>query len=171
MICEKRYALHVRFQDVTPVLLLTVMVGLGSSVTLFVTFVYGFHTIVSRRPLWDTISDLCPSIMGPWLVMGDFHNVFKPEEKLNGLPVTDYEVRDPTLCCSSSGLSYLNSVGCFFTWTNNTVMSKLDRALVNDLWWMANFRAYAEFLPRVAYLITRRVLSLFFILRTVLGGL
>ena len=79
--------------------------------------------------------------------MGEKNNVFKPEEKLNGLPVTDYEVRDPTLCCSSSGLSDLHSVGSFFTWTNNTVMSKLDRALVNDLWWMANFRAYAEFLP------------------------
>ena len=31
MICEKRYALHVRFQDVTPAPLVTVMIGVGSA--------------------------------------------------------------------------------------------------------------------------------------------
>ena len=38
-------------------------------------------------------------------------------------------------------------MGCYFTWTNNTVWTKLDRVLVNSKWWNADFSGLAHFLP------------------------
>jgi len=39
-------------------------------------------------------------------------------------------------------------MGCYFTWTNNTVWTKLDRVLVNSSWWDGGgFSGMAHFLP------------------------
>ena len=70
----------------------------------------------------------------PWLLLGDFNSVLSAIERVNGANVSTYEVRDFQDCCMSTGLSDLQLMGCYFTWTNNTVWSKLGRVLVNSLW-------------------------------------
>ena len=44
------------------------------------------------------------------------------------------------------GLTNLPSLGCYFTWTNDTVWSKLDRIMVNNQWLMQGFGGQANFL-------------------------
>ncbi|GFZ07066.1 hypothetical protein Acr_19g0000030 [Actinidia rufa] len=82
----------------------------------------------------------------PWLLLGDFNNVLNDEEKSNGLPVTQYEVSDfMKCCCYDIGISDLRSTGVFFTWSNNTVWSKLDRAMVNVKWGQEGLLAQVNF--------------------------
>ncbi|GFZ11161.1 hypothetical protein Acr_22g0005590 [Actinidia rufa] len=80
----------------------------------------------------------------PWLLLGDFNNVLNDDEKSNGLPVTQYEVSDFMKCCYDIGISDLRSTGVFFTWSNNTVWSKLDRAMVNVKWGQEGLLAQVE---------------------------
>lgn len=63
------------------------------------------------------------------------------------MDVSTYEVNDFQDCCLSTSLFDLQFMGCFFTWTNNLAWSKLDRVLVNSLWWAAGFLGLAHFLP------------------------
>lgn len=118
-----------------------------TSLKKFVSFVYGLHTTVSHRPLWDNIMQFGLDCSLPWLIMGDFNNVLHFDEKINGVDVTTYEIKDFVNCCLNVGLTDLRSIGCFYTWNNNSVWTKLDRAMVNDFWMHMGFSSSAEFLP------------------------
>lgn len=43
-----------------------------------IPFVYGLNTIGERKNLWVELADLCSSVQGPWLLMGDFNSVYCP---------------------------------------------------------------------------------------------
>ncbi|GFZ03333.1 hypothetical protein Acr_15g0019410 [Actinidia rufa] len=58
-----------------------------------------------------------------------------------------YEIRDFKDCCYDLGLSDLGFTGAFFTWTNNSVWSKLDRAMVNHEWVQKGISAQVHFNP------------------------
>lgn len=93
------------------------------------TFVYGLHSITSRRSLWDQLLLLGESMVRPWLVLGDFNSILSPLDRINGNAVSDYETSDFAHCCNSTGLGNMTTIGPFHTWTNGRVWSKLDRAL------------------------------------------
>ncbi|KAJ6370145.1 hypothetical protein OIU76_028422 [Salix suchowensis] len=85
-----------------------VLRSLGSQISFHVTFVYGLHTIVARRDLWD--------------------------DKLNGSVVSTHEIAGFHKCYLDLGLSDLPYTGCHCTWSNGSIWSKIDRVLVNPLW-------------------------------------
>ena len=53
-----------------------------SSVSFLGSFVYGYHSIVARRGLWEHLMRLGESLSEPWLLMGDFNSVLRHEERL-----------------------------------------------------------------------------------------
>ena len=79
--------------------------------------------------------------------MGDFNSILNAGEKRNGQDVTPYETKDLFDCCMDSGLSDLPSIGCYCTWTDDSIWSKLDRAMVNSHWLMKGLYGQATFLP------------------------
>ena len=98
-----------------------------------------------KRPLWDNLRSFNSSLEIPWLLLGDFNNVREVEEKSNGIPITPYEVRDFNQCCYDIGISDFWSTGAFLTWTNNSVWSKLDRAMINNKWAQEGWMVMANF--------------------------
>lgn len=72
------------------------------------------------------------SVNIPWMVLGDFNSVTSPKEKEFGADVTAYETRDINECFISLGMVDMVSVGCFFTWTKNSIWCKLDRVMVKS---------------------------------------
>ncbi|XP_022862530.1 uncharacterized protein LOC111382721 [Olea europaea var. sylvestris] len=118
-----------------------------TSRTFLVNFVYAFHTIVNCRPLWDNIEEFGLNCTLPWLALGDFNNVLNFDEKSNGADVTPYEIKDFEMCCQNVGLTDMRSIGCFYTWNNNSVWSKIDRAMVNGNWMLESYDSFANFLP------------------------
>ena len=111
------------------------------------SFVYAFNSVLGRRSLWQNLTDFGASCSVPWTVMGDFNCVLNASEKINGADITPYETEGLSDCCLSTGLTDLASLGCFFTWTNNSVCSKLDRVLINQYWASSNLLGHAKFLP------------------------
>ena len=69
-----------------------VICSLVSQFSFHVTFVYGLHTIVARRELWDSLCTWSPS--GPWMVLGDFNSILSQDDILNGNVVSMYEIAD-----------------------------------------------------------------------------
>ncbi|GFZ12807.1 hypothetical protein Acr_23g0011920 [Actinidia rufa] len=67
------------------------------------------------------------------------------DEKLNGNPVTSYEVRDFQNCCYELGITDLRFSGVLHTWSNNSIWSKLDRAMVNEKWGQEGISAFSNF--------------------------
>ena len=107
------------------------------------SFIYGFNTIQARRTLWEDLRRWSPNSL--WLVLGDFNFLLSKEDKHNGAHITSYEVSDFRECYTDLGLVDLNSTGCFFTWSNGHVWSKLDRVLANPLWFSLPQQTHVHF--------------------------
>ncbi|XP_022889220.1 uncharacterized protein LOC111404680 [Olea europaea var. sylvestris] len=118
-----------------------------TSYTFLVNFVYGFHTLVNRRSLWNNIMEFNAQVSLPWMILGDYNNVLKFDENCNGADVTPYKIKDFENCCLHVGLTDVRSIGCYYTWTNNSVWTKIDRAMVNDIWVQNGACVDANFLP------------------------
>jgi len=50
----------------------------ADKMSLYVTVVYGLHTIEDRKPLWSTISQLNITTH-PWIVLGDFNSLLSTD--------------------------------------------------------------------------------------------
>lgn len=58
------------------------------------TAIYGLHTIEARRSMWHELRQLHGVIRGPWVAMGDYNTISSIEDRVNGNPVSEFEVRD-----------------------------------------------------------------------------
>lgn len=65
---------------------------------------------------------------------GGFNNVLRPEETEGGSTAQIQEYGPFADCVESCELDYMRSMGHFFTWSNGTIRSKIDRTLINLKW-------------------------------------
>ncbi|XP_070020234.1 uncharacterized protein [Nicotiana sylvestris] len=72
--------------------------------------------------------------MGPWLLMGDFNSILGVDDRMHGSEVQDNETKDFKEVIEDCSLAELPTVGKTYTWTNGHVYSRIDRAIVNDIW-------------------------------------
>jgi hypothetical protein len=107
------------------------------------TFIYGFNTITTRRALWEDLRSW--GMDSPWLLLGDFNSILSQEDNHNGEPVSTYETSDFKECCSNLGIADLNSTGSLFTWTNDTIWTKIDRVMANSHWFSLQQMAHVHF--------------------------
>lgn len=98
-----------------------------------ISFVYGLHTVQHRRALCKEMGKLA-GIGLPWLISGDFNAVLYPEDRIKGNHVSTYETSDFQQFLVDVELTEIQSKGHFYSWSNNTVCSRIDRGLVNDSW-------------------------------------
>lgn len=75
--------------------------SLVSQFSFTTTFVYGLHTIVARRDLWDSLWMLYPTC--PWMVLADFNSILSQDDKQKGSAVSNYEIVDFNDCCLRFG--------------------------------------------------------------------
>ncbi|XP_019262276.1 PREDICTED: uncharacterized protein LOC109240107 [Nicotiana attenuata] len=109
----------------------------NSSTQFAFTTIYGLHTIAHRCALRDALRDLDPQINSPWLIMGDFNAILDIDERVNGTVVQENEVKDFRALMEDCRLTELATMGRSYTWINNHVYSRINRAFVN-VHWMLN---------------------------------
>ncbi|KAJ8420395.1 hypothetical protein Cgig2_013882 [Carnegiea gigantea] len=98
------------------------------------TFIYGFNHMAQRHPLWADLLTIAHRTTTAWCIIGDFNTILRPEDRIGGDPVEDFELQELQNCLDSCELTELPSTGAYFTWINKTIWSRIDRALVKGLW-------------------------------------
>ncbi|XP_019233129.1 PREDICTED: uncharacterized protein LOC109213752 [Nicotiana attenuata] len=96
--------------------------------------VYGKHNIQDRKILWEDLKGTMNGVTGPSLIMGDFNSILSIEDRVQGNPVQEVEVKDFKIFIIDAGLDEIRTMGRKYTWTNNHVHSRIDRILVNAEW-------------------------------------
>ena len=116
---------------------ISLFIGISTNTKFLITFIYGRNHEEQRGPLWEDIQNLSNSLEDPWVILGDFNAVLHQGDRIGGVEVTDGETKDFTECTQQCNLHEFQYEGAFFSWTNKTVWSKIDRAFHNDLWYEA----------------------------------
>lgn len=113
------------------------------------TAIYAHNMIEQRKILWHHIEDLSKTVTGAWCLVGDFNNVNKAQDRLEGRMVKESEYEDLHKMLNYTGLDEMASVGDYFTWNNNKEMdpicSRIDRVLANVKW----FQVPSEYILKV----------------------
>ncbi|XP_070039224.1 uncharacterized protein [Nicotiana tomentosiformis] len=69
-----------------------------------------------------------------WLIIGDFNVVLDMNDRSNGSKVHESETRDFRRFLEICGMIELQTTSRYFTWINNHIYSKIDRALATTQW-------------------------------------
>ncbi|KAK6120791.1 hypothetical protein DH2020_045467 [Rehmannia glutinosa] len=93
--------------DISPQVIHCAITCKVSSISLLASFIYGYHTVGSRKPLWDNLISFGENCSLPWIAIGDFNNVLNANEKCNGKDVTSHELKHFEECCVLTGDSPL----------------------------------------------------------------
>jgi len=67
-----------------------------------------------------------------WCVKGDFNAVYHPGDRIGGEEVHHMETNDFANCLEESRLAEGRTTGAFYTWTNKTIWSRIDKVLENN---------------------------------------
>ncbi|CAJ2662986.1 unnamed protein product, partial [Trifolium pratense] len=109
------------------------------------TAIYALNQLEHRRRLWKELEDLHQHQQGPWCIMGDFNNVLRAADRIGGKMVHESEYSDMISMMDKAGLSEMDSLGDYYTWSNKhvngTIYSRIDRVLGNVDWFQLNLDA------------------------------
>lgn len=56
--------------------------------------IYGLYIIHTRKQLWEDLKQLVSNVQVPMLCIGDFNDVLSCDDRLQGRPVQEVEIRD-----------------------------------------------------------------------------
>ncbi|GAA0160764.1 hypothetical protein LIER_17244 [Lithospermum erythrorhizon] len=118
-----------------------------TQVSFLVTFVYPVYCVIERRKLCDHLTLVGSSLTLPCIVAGDFNFYSSPNDKVGGGVLHPYDTKDLMDFRMALGLEDAPFMGSFFTWTNGSIWSKLDRVLMNSVWGSLALTCSASFLP------------------------
>ncbi|KAJ8444130.1 LOW QUALITY PROTEIN: hypothetical protein Cgig2_029905 [Carnegiea gigantea] len=99
--------------------------------TFFITFVYGANHEAQRAPLWEDLIHIAKEMDEAWCVLGDFNAVLYPGDRMGGTDVQFHEIKNFSDCIITCELSN----GPYYTYTNKTIWTRIDRVLVNTYWY------------------------------------
>ncbi|XP_021829150.1 uncharacterized protein LOC110769479 [Prunus avium] len=110
------------------------------------TAVYAKPCSIKRATLWEYLSFVADCHNMPWLLAGDFNEMLQLEVKLGGGPLR--RIKGFKSWFDANDLIDLGFTGQKFTWSNNRVFERLDRAICNMSWMGAFLEANVIHLPR-----------------------
>ncbi|KAJ8421192.1 hypothetical protein Cgig2_001054 [Carnegiea gigantea] len=76
-----------------------------------------------------------PQVYNVWCVLGDFNTILIAEDRMGDIEINDNEIRDFANCLEVWDLQEMRSVGPYHSWTNKIVWTKIDRVIINPLWY------------------------------------
>lgn len=105
-----------------------------NNMSFYLVAIYGLHIIHNRAKLWAYLTGLVTNSQEPMICMGDFNVVLSGDDRPQGRPIQEVEIRDFNYFMLDNGMNELKSVGRTCTWSNGHSYSKIDRAVVNVEW-------------------------------------
>ncbi|GJS73039.1 RNA-directed DNA polymerase, eukaryota [Tanacetum coccineum] len=107
--------------------------SLANQTRMLIVSVYAPQAVSLKRTLWSYLSSLINRWNGECIVLGDFNEVRRKEERWGSI-FNVYGARDFNHFITSAGLVEVQLEGYSYTWAHPSAskMSKLDRFLVSD---------------------------------------
>lgn len=81
--------------------------------------VYGFNTIEARKYFWTFVDSICSSIQGPMIFCGDYNSMLLVEDRKNGNPLCEADIKDFYDCLHRNDLAVMRTIGDYYMWCNN----------------------------------------------------
>lgn len=100
--------------------------------------VYGPNDRSGRNIVWNELIELKQKIVDPMIILGDFNEILKPEER-KGNSHTSASIRDFQCWLSNMGCVEPPLLSRKFTWYRNNSASCIDRVFV-DIEWLEYFK-------------------------------
>ncbi|VFQ88761.1 unnamed protein product [Cuscuta campestris] len=101
---------------------------------ILISGVYGAHTVLARKDLWDQLTAMCPSNKR-WIVGGDFNAITSPHESKGTCPPNQPSMEDFNSCILNCKLINLDPIGSTFTWSGvrsqGRTWRRLDKVLIH----------------------------------------
>ncbi|KAJ0964644.1 hypothetical protein J5N97_025782 [Dioscorea zingiberensis] len=126
-LCFSRNVMHIIASD-------------GVFKTWLISIVYNGQTVKEQQSTWLELNKLT-SVVGPWIILGDFNTVRTHEERKGGKPNWTSGMKSDLFnsFIIHNNLVELKFSGPEFTWCNNQrgssrIWTRLDRALCNNEW-------------------------------------
>ena len=86
-----------------------------------------------RQKIWQDLQYIANQIIETLCVLGDFNSVLYKEDRIGGTEITDMEIRDFAYCLEVYELTEMTSTRVYFTWTNKTIWSRIDKVFTNHI--------------------------------------
>lgn len=117
-----------------------------------ISIIYGTNSEYERRDLWNSLRNIHPTVSGAWLMTGDFNVVNEMHEKQGGKTIPFACLKDFNRCIEDCGLFDLRVEGGSWSLSNsfcsdNRIVGRLDRTLVNQDWINSFPISYCQYLP------------------------
>ncbi|WJX23885.1 hypothetical protein P8452_13067 [Trifolium repens] len=119
------------------------------------TVVYASPRDNERNDTWQKLRNIADTINIPWLMIGDFNEIAKLDEKKGGAPTDIRKCHNFNNWINDCKLIEVTTVGTRFTWRGpkwngrDRVFKKLDRVLCNVAWRLRYHEGFAKVLPRI----------------------
>jgi len=113
-----------------------------------ITFIYGHNHELQRQPMWTALQRLSTYIQGAWCLLGDFNAILSKQDRIGGNTVSDYDIQELSNFMEECEVLEMPSSGAFFTWTNKTIWSSIDRVFINNLGHEEFDYTLAKYLPQ-----------------------
>ncbi|KAJ8421531.1 hypothetical protein Cgig2_033905 [Carnegiea gigantea] len=100
----------------------------------YITFIYGQNQVHLQYQLWEDLASLQPGHV-PWCIIGDFNAIIYKDDRVGRGDVLASDIKDMRDFMDLCELHKMRNIGPYFSWSNKTVMSRINRALINDSWY------------------------------------
>ena len=101
----------------------------------YLTVVYGMNHENQRIHLWHDLHDLSQRMSEAWCILGYFNAVMYKNDRIGGNEVTDREINELQDVVSLCELHELASSGPYYSWSNKSIWSRIDRVFINSHWY------------------------------------
>ncbi|XP_040372858.1 uncharacterized protein LOC112194030 [Rosa chinensis] len=111
---------------------ITVRVTLPGGITWMLTVLYASPTNSVRSSLWNYFDHLVSTHQLPWIFIGDYNELYSSADKNFGS--TRGRIRGLKQWVDHNALIDMGFIGSKFTWSNNRIKERLDRAFCTCDW-------------------------------------
>ena len=99
-----------------------------------ITGFYGYADTGERDKSWQLLRDLTDLDSLPWMIIGDFNEILNSDEKIDGVPRPERQMRGFRDAMAYGELVDLGFHGTMATWGNSETLLRLDRAICTPSW-------------------------------------
>jgi len=90
---------------------------------------------MQRQSLWTDLYEIAQQMSSAWCIIGDFNFVLYKVDIQGGNEVADHELEDLSCFTEMCEIHEINWSGSYYSWTNKTIINRIDRAFCNIYWW------------------------------------